>query len=369
MSSVVSPSSVPAVRVRSINGRPANPKGEFVVYWMIANRRVRSNFSLDRAVELMDNGQFEPSIQILRELHERYPHHLGPLHELALAYRLSKKPAQAVDLLLPYKAALGPQQLAALGSALDEAGRKSDSLDLLRWGLSKYPTSGLLYSELGVTTSRGGDEKQALQLFQRGMEAEPSWPSNYLQATRSYANTGQRGLALIHGEIFRVLEPSSKRSADIATLMAQMCHDAVRIERQGTGENIHISLAPGKDPGLAGAFELMFGLPLVAAHKEGLSLKTLHKARVAFLGAWFRPGSPIAPELRDTPLFQWQRELGDAGHFEAYDYWLFAPAFPEEAERWTGAHAAEMKAMAGYLVRHPLFTPAPAAPTALLEGR
>jgi deoxyribodipyrimidine photo-lyase len=41
---------VPAIRVRAANAKPIDPKGEFVLYWMIANRRTRHNFALDHAI-------------------------------------------------------------------------------------------------------------------------------------------------------------------------------------------------------------------------------------------------------------------------------------------------------------------------------
>ncbi len=47
----MSKKSVPAERIRLVIDRPANTQGDYVLYWMIANRRTRSNYSLDRAIE------------------------------------------------------------------------------------------------------------------------------------------------------------------------------------------------------------------------------------------------------------------------------------------------------------------------------
>jgi deoxyribodipyrimidine photo-lyase len=44
-------SSVPSIRIRTANARSIDPRGNFVLYWMIASRRVRHNFALDRAIE------------------------------------------------------------------------------------------------------------------------------------------------------------------------------------------------------------------------------------------------------------------------------------------------------------------------------
>ncbi len=43
---------VPDLRIHTANERPLRPSGEYVLYWMIANRRTSWNFALDRAVEL-----------------------------------------------------------------------------------------------------------------------------------------------------------------------------------------------------------------------------------------------------------------------------------------------------------------------------
>jgi len=45
-------SSVPSVRIRTLNPFPVDPAGKFVLYWMTAYRRTHFNFALQRAVEL-----------------------------------------------------------------------------------------------------------------------------------------------------------------------------------------------------------------------------------------------------------------------------------------------------------------------------
>jgi len=52
-STIINPTvgSVPDLRVRKGNRAPVNAAGRFVLYWMIANRRARWNYSLDRAID------------------------------------------------------------------------------------------------------------------------------------------------------------------------------------------------------------------------------------------------------------------------------------------------------------------------------
>lgn len=42
---------VPDIRIRPLNQQSARADADYVLYWMVANRRLQSNFSLDRAIE------------------------------------------------------------------------------------------------------------------------------------------------------------------------------------------------------------------------------------------------------------------------------------------------------------------------------
>jgi deoxyribodipyrimidine photo-lyase len=44
-------SDINELRIRSMNDSPINPGGAYVLYWMIANRRVHWNYSLQRAAD------------------------------------------------------------------------------------------------------------------------------------------------------------------------------------------------------------------------------------------------------------------------------------------------------------------------------
>jgi deoxyribodipyrimidine photo-lyase len=51
MTIVPSVSEVPAIRIRTANAEEVRADGEFVLYWMIANRRASWNFNLQRAID------------------------------------------------------------------------------------------------------------------------------------------------------------------------------------------------------------------------------------------------------------------------------------------------------------------------------
>lgn len=318
------------------------------------------------AIKLHDAKRFAEAARIFEKLREKHPRHVVILHELALTYRTMGQHEKAVEVLMPYSGGLPPDTLSSLGSALDDAGRPKEAFHVLRWGVVKYPDSGLLYSDLGVVLLRNGDIGQAMQAFHEGILAEPSWPSNYMNSAKVNSKSDERGLALMEGEMFRVLEPDSPRSEDIAVMMLEMYRQAVTVKvNPKTGRNdIFISLTKQEMKGSdevspATSFEIGFGPPLALVHQKGLTLKSLHLVRAAFAEKWLDPSVPVSASLRKMPLFRLHRALLAEGHFEAYDYWLLGPAFANEAGAWIRQHEQQMVAFARFMAKFPLFTKAP----------
>ena len=62
---------VPPIRVLTCNNSPINNEGDFVLYWMIANRRIDHNYSLQRAVEW--SVQLKKPLVIFEALRINYP--------------------------------------------------------------------------------------------------------------------------------------------------------------------------------------------------------------------------------------------------------------------------------------------------------
>jgi len=321
--------------------------------------------ALESAVKQMDAGQFDKSIAGLQALQRKYPRNATVLHELTLAYRLTHQPRRAVELLLPYRAQLDPQMLSSLGSALDEAGDNAGAEALLREGLKRNPKAGILYSDLGTTLRLAKRANEALDVYLEGTVAEPAFPGNYRRAAELYALSDHRALALVYGEMYRLLDPD--RSSKAAEMMVGVYREAVTIKGSGKNVDATVMLAPKtsvvevgadgkpKTPliALPLAIELSIGPALIAAHVKGLSLASLHEARKTLVAAVAKPEGPFKDHK--VPLLPWLVALDAAGHLDAYDHWLYGPAFPDEMKRWGDAHRGEIDAMAKWAMDHPLF--------------
>jgi hypothetical protein len=69
---------VPALRIRPANSRPVGANGARVIYWMIASRRVRFNFALQRAADW--SRDLGLPLVILEALRSDYPWASDRLH-------------------------------------------------------------------------------------------------------------------------------------------------------------------------------------------------------------------------------------------------------------------------------------------------
>ena len=72
----------PAGRIRALNDQAPHPEGDYVLYWMIANRRAQWNFSLQRAVELAK--QFKKPLVVFEALRCGYPWASDRLHRFVI---------------------------------------------------------------------------------------------------------------------------------------------------------------------------------------------------------------------------------------------------------------------------------------------
>jgi deoxyribodipyrimidine photo-lyase len=76
------PPHVPASRLRILNDRPVDGSGDYVLYWMIAARRVRFNFALQRAVDwCVELGK---PLLVIEALDVDYPWASDRLHRFVL---------------------------------------------------------------------------------------------------------------------------------------------------------------------------------------------------------------------------------------------------------------------------------------------
>ncbi|QDV67055.1 Deoxyribodipyrimidine photo-lyase [Rosistilla carotiformis] len=96
---------IPELRIRDLNAKSVRPDGQFVLYWMIANRRTRYNFSLQHAASLAQ--ELGRPLIVLEALRCDYPCASDRLHRFVLQGMADNRAALA-DANLRYYAYVEP---------------------------------------------------------------------------------------------------------------------------------------------------------------------------------------------------------------------------------------------------------------------
>lgn len=91
---------VPGSRIRVRNERDLSPRGDFILYWMISQRRLRSNFALQRAVEWA--RALDKPLVLFEALRVGYPHASDRLHRFVLDGMADHRRALAASRALYY---------------------------------------------------------------------------------------------------------------------------------------------------------------------------------------------------------------------------------------------------------------------------
>ena len=103
-----------------------------------------------------------------------------------------------------------------------------------------------------------------------------------------------------------------------------------------------------------GSFESQFEMAfLMGAVPLGnrltpLSVQKLAEIRKSQLSLWTQK------KLPSNELMRWQQVIIAAGHFDAYNYWLFQSARPDEFSQWTKEHQAQYQAWLDWSAKNKL---------------
>jgi tetratricopeptide (TPR) repeat protein len=197
-----------------------------------------------------------------------------------------------------------------------------------RRGIKKFPNSGPLYNELGELLWAQKDYS-AIKQWEKGIETDPGFSTNYLNATRYYFLTKDKVWSVLYGETYLNIEPQSGSAEEIKTILLESykkLFSEADLEKGNTGSN----------PFLNAYLHTMNKLSPLAA--SGIDAESLTMIRSRFILEWFAEYGTRFPYR----LFDLQRQLMQEGLYDAYNQWLFLsvqnlPVY----QNWINAHATE----------------------------
>lgn len=322
--------------------------------------------NIQLAIKLFDSGNIKQAIPIYEDLLKRYPGDGTITYELAYCYYVMQDFAK-VDKMLS-KAEKGkdviPEIYAMHGNCLDEMGKRKQALAKYKQGMKLFPNCGQLYLETGTIYLMENDYGNAINSYETGIKADPTYPSNYYRLSQMLLASNEPVWGIIYAEIHQHLQPNSKRSEELSKSMYDAYNRNMKMETDSTYRVTLTSantIQVTQDLQKILPFELVFEALStrvediqVIKEKGHLDMLTLTDIRKNVITNCCK--EPLSKAYY-IPIFKYQKKVLDAGHWEAYNMWLLRKGNEEEYNAWMSQNSDKFIAFIQWF-EHNRFNPA-----------
>jgi tetratricopeptide (TPR) repeat protein len=323
---------------------------------------------LKEAVKLEDEqGKYDEALKLILEAQQLDPENIDYPYELAYTYNAKKeykKSIEVLEKLLTHKDVYD-QVYQALGSAYDYDGNSEKAISTYELGLTKFPKSGVLYTELGNMNLNKKDYTNAVKYYEKGIEVSPKSTANYYRVAKIFLATENELWGLIYGEIFMNLERSSKRTEEMSKLLFDTYKSQITFKNDTslnvslyknvmTIEDVKNMEKKGLPFGMA--YEMTTSLATISlALSKGddrvINLNSLNTLRSNFLKFYYEKDfNKKYPNI----LFDYQKEIEKQGHLEAYNHWILMKGDEVEFSKWKNANLEKWDSFIKWFGPNPL---------------
>ena len=317
------------------------------------------------AVKLMDNGKFDESRKLLAEAQKLDPENLVYPYEMAFAYQLQRDYKKGIKILEGIKSKKGfsDAYYGMLGSLYDYDKQPEKALKTYDAGLKKFPRSGKIYLEKGVMLVGQTQYAQALYSFERGIEVEPTFPSNYYWATKLYLNSDNEIWGMLYGEIFMNMERNTKRTAEISKMLYNTYQQEIKLTSDTTAKvsfakNVISFDKKSKPEDLLKSLSIPYSkmqyetsLVLSLTGEKTIDLVSLNRIRSRFVDVIFQQ---TEKQTQPNLIYTFMKDVKDAGQMEAYNYWLLMKGDEPAFIAWKDANPEKWESFSNWFVKFPL---------------
>ena len=285
-----------------------------------------------KAIEQADNGGADRAAETLERLCAKYPTEAALRYELGYAQMKDYRYERAAKTFRSLRgvAEMGELPWQMEGNALDLAGRRGDAVRVYQDGLKKFPNSGALIMELGTIKMQEEDYAGAIEMYERGVEADPDYAPNYYRAAWIHFHSDAPWDGIPFAERYMAMEMKGERVEEMSRMTyeayAALIRAAVKADKDGTIGRAATEL--GFDPQRSG--ETM-SLRVVCGVKKALHITRPEEGSLA------------------ASVWDFEERVAGAGHWEAYCRWLLRKGREEEFGGWLALHENLMERFAEWM--------------------
>ncbi|HLS70765.1 MAG TPA: tetratricopeptide repeat protein [Chitinophagaceae bacterium] len=284
----------------------------------------------------IQNNNPEQAIILFKQAIRIDPQEVSLRRDLSYAYFLTgdlKEAKNGIKDVL--NSSFADEQTFRIAAAIENAdGNTRRANRIIRDGLQKYPYSGLLYQQQGVLYQFQKKEKNALEAWQKGIEVDPNFATNYYFAALAYAKKQEHIWAVIYGEIYLNMENHPNRGFEIKKQIVESYQELFKQDNLSDlptfGKNNQNS-----EHNFSNILEFLT-LQNGGILKRGFDIEALIMLRTRVLLDWKNNYSINYP----SSLLSYHQRLMNNGFFDTYNQWLFGAYLnSQEFSTWKQMHS------------------------------
>lgn len=297
----------------------------------------------------LQQGDYDNAVLVLNKALQMQPNDLQITDDLLFAYFLKRDFAKAMEIGKPLVESKDAdvRSFQILGLTYKATAQDDEAEKLYKKGLAKFPNEGILYSEYGEMLSAKKID-QAVQIWEKGIEADPNHSSNYYFLSKQYSYNGDILWSILYAEIFLNMESFTARSTEMKNLLLDQykrffvsgyappkVSDKKKIDKKADKKYVEFTTAVAET------------LKKQQSQTSlGITPETLTVIRTRFILDWYNTNGDLFP----FRLFEHQRQLLQEGLFEAYNFWLFGPAANIKTyQTWQQYHKEELNSFLTFI--------------------
>lgn len=293
----------------------------------------------ETAKTMLMQGDFDNAIAVLETAVKQAPGDISILKDLAYACYLKRDFAKSIQIGRPLteRTDADEQVFQILGLCYKAIASYKDGAKLYKAALKKFPNSTIIYNEYGELLAMDNMPNEAIEQWEKGIQADLNYSGNYYNACIYYTKTGNWMRMALYGEIFVNIESFTERTVEVkkALLNAWQKLFLPSIIGQQLKAN-----PTGFEKAALQVLEKM--VPTISA---GFQPDNSTSIRSKFILEWFKTNAANYP----FRLFDQQQYFIREGMFEAYNQWLFGETANADAYKiWQDTHPKESAAYTQY---------------------
>lgn len=300
----------------------------FLLGLFLTSAAMAQTTPLETARSFMNAGDWDNAIVVLNSAIKQDPDNLELKKYLVLSYTYKRDFTKALEMVEPLleRNDVDVQTYQAAGNVYRALAMTKDGEKMFKKALKKYPNSGPLYNEYGEMLWEKEDY-EAIELWEKGIEVDPSFAGNYYNAASYYYFTKDKVWTLIYGEIFVNMENLTERSTEVKRMLLSTYKEKLFTELNEKNDKNKNEFSNA----VLNTYDKQSSLV-----SRGITIETLNMIRTRFILDWYTQYATKFP----FRLFDYHQQLIREGMFEAYNNWLFGPVENLSAfDQWSKSNA------------------------------